>query len=81
MRAQLQDRMLRAARKLSHTCSVGMAAHLHAIDGILHCEVVQYLEQHFHHILSPIEVVIVQHHTVGSGPLLSSALPASSTSA
>ena len=52
------------------------ASYLHAVDRIFHCEVVKHLEQNLHNILSPIEIIIVQHHTIRPGPLLDCALPA-----
>ena len=36
-----------------------LVSYLHAINCIFHCEVVEHLEQDLHHILSPVEIVIV----------------------
>ena len=35
------------------------ASYLHAIYCIFHCEIVKDLEQDLHHILSPVEIIVV----------------------
>lgn len=53
-------------------------AYLHAVDGLLHCEVINDFQQDLDYILSPIEFVVVQHHSVVSRSLSGNGFPGTS---